>query len=110
MHLQVKYFQKSSNYDKYVKLIQNKLKESLEISKANAGISRTFVLLDLSNITQKNFSKKFMKIIAKELNKSNEETLLLCYVTGNIKLLKMFWPIIKMVMEKETREKLVLLQ
>ena len=109
LHVQVKYFKKSSNYDNYVEIIQDKLKEAKEISKTNANISGVFVLLDLNNITQKNFSKKFIKIISKILNEKYDKTLLLCYVMGNIRLMKIFWPIIKLVMEKETKEKLVLL-
>ena len=110
MHIQVRYFQKEKNYDKYISLVQVKINESLQISEANTGISRIFVLLDLNNITQKNFSKKFLKLMGKELNKGEEETLLKCYVIGNIKILKVFWPLVKMVVEKETRDKLVLLK
>ena len=109
LHVQVKYFQKASNYNEYVEIIQKKLKDAMEISKANTKIERVFVLLDLSNITQKNFSRKFMKVISKELNENYNDTLILCYVMGNIRLMKIFWPIIKVVMEKETKEKLVLL-
>ena len=109
LHVQVKYFKKSSNYDNYIKIIQDKLNEAMEISKTNTNIGGIFVLLDLSNITQKNFSRKFMKIISKILNEKYDKTLLLCYVMGNIRIMKVFWPIIKLVMEKETKEKLVLL-
>ena len=109
LHVQVKYFKKSSNYNDYVKIIQDKLDEALEISKKNTNISGTFVLLDLSNITQKNFSRKFMNIISKILNEKYDKRLLICYIMGNFRLLKILYPIVKVVMGPQTRKKIVLL-
>ena len=110
VHVQLKYFKKMSNYDYYMNIVKKKTEQAVEISKKHSCIDKVFVLLDLSNITQRNFSKKFIKIFANDMNDRYDNQLAVCYITGNLSFVKGMWPFILMFLEKETKEKLMLLK
>lgn len=110
VHVQLQYFVKQSNYDYYMSVVREKTYKAIEISKINTGSDKVFVLLDLSNITQRNFSRKFIKIFAKDINVRYDNQLAFCYITGNVNFVKMVWPIVLMFLEKETKKKLILLK
>ena len=110
VHVQLKYFKKMSNYDHYMSIVKKKTEHALEISKKNSGVDKVFVLLDLSDISQRNFSKKFIKIFANDMNDRYDNQLAICYITGNLSFVKVMWPFILMFLEKETKEKLMLLK
>lgn len=110
VHIQLKYFQKKNNYDAILKIVDQKIQTALNISKTHTGVNKLFVLLDLSNITQRNYSKKFMKLLAKEFNKKYDDCIALCYVCGNFTFVKLLWPFITTLIENKTKKKLVLLK
>lgn len=110
VHVQLQYFKKMSNYDYYMNIVKEKTELAVKISRENAGLEKVFVLLDLSNITQRNFSKKFIKIFANDMNDRYDNKLAICYITGNLTFVKVMWPFILMFLEKETKEKLLLLK
>ena len=65
----------------------------LDISKTNSGINKLFILLDLSNISQRNYSRKFMKLLANRFNVKYDDCMVLCYIYGNLTFVKIFAPI-----------------
>lgn len=109
VHIQLKYFVKMSNYDFYIKKIDEKTKTAINISKTYSNQGKVFLFLDLSGITQKNFSRKFIKIVLKKLNIDYDDKLELCFLYGNIAFIKLVWPFVKLFLDKETKEKIVLL-
>ena len=110
VHIQLKYFQKLSNYDKYLDILDTKIQNALDISKTNSGINKLFILLDLSNISQRNYSRKFMKLLANRFNVKYDDCMALCYIYGNLTFVKILWPFITTLIEKKTKKKLVLLK
>tara|TARA_B110001450_G_scaffold110695_1_gene104492 strand:- start:257 stop:823 length:567 start_codon:yes stop_codon:yes gene_type:complete len=109
VHVQLKYFIKKNNYDFYMKKIEETTDIAINISKKYSNDEKVFLFLDLSGITQKNFSRKFIKLIFNKLNLQYENKLELCFLYGNIKFIRLFWPFVKLFLDKETKEKIVLL-
>lgn len=107
-HVQVKFFKKERNYDNHIKIIKEKISKTLEISRAS-NKNEGYVLVDLRGMTAKQFSRKFVKLIADTLDDYPDEILKTCYVYGNSTFIKLMWPLIKSFVKKETKEKLVLL-
>jgi len=108
LHVQVKYFKKARDYKNHISLIKEKIKKTLEISNT-CYKNEAFVLIDLRGMTAKQFSRKFVKLMAETLNEYPDEILKTCYVYGNATFIKVMWPLIRAFVKKETREKLVLL-
>ena len=108
LHVQVKFFRKERNYDKLISLIKEKIKNTLEISNAS-NTNEAFVLIDLRGMTAKQFSRKFVKLIAETLDEYPDELLKTSYVYGNSTFIKLMWPLIRSFVKKETKEKLILL-
>ena len=109
VHIQIKYFVKMKNYDFYLKKIDEKTKMAFDISKKYSNKEKVFIFIDLSDITQKNFSRKFIKLILKKCMVQYEDTLELCFLYGNVTFIKMVWPFVKLFLDKETKDKIVLL-
>ena len=109
VHIQIKYFIKMENYDFYIKKIEEKANNAINISKKYSNKDKVFVFLDLSGITQKNLSRKFIKLILNRINIKYKDKLELCFVNGNISIIKIFWPFIKLLLDKDTKKKIVLL-
>ena len=97
------------NYDFYIKKIEEKANNAINISKKYSNKDKVFIFLDLSGITQKNFSRKFIKLILNRINIKYKDKLELCFVNGNISIIKIFWPFIKLLLDKDTKKKIVLL-
>ena len=108
LHVQVKFFKKERNYDKHIALIKEKIKNTMEISNAS-NTNEAFVLIDLRAMSAKQFSRKFVKLIAETLDEYPDEILKTCYVYGNSTFIKLMWPLIRSFVKKETKEKLILL-
>ena len=108
LHVQVKYFKKARDYKNHISLIKEKIKKTLEISNT-CDKNEAFVLIDLRGMTAKQFSRKFVKLMAETLDEYPDEILKTCYVYGNATFIKVMWPLIRAFVKKETREKLVLL-
>ena len=108
LHVQVKFFKKARDYKKHIILIKEKIRKTLEISNTSY-INEAFVLIDLRGMTAKQFSRKFVKLMAETLDDYPDEILKTCYVCGNSTFIKLMWPLIKMFVKKETKEKLILL-
>lgn len=110
VHIQLKYFQKQNNYDSTLNILDQKIQKALEVSQTNSGINKLFILLDLSNITQRNYSRKFMKLLAERFNVKYDDCMALCYIYGNLRFVKILWPFITTLIEKKTKKKLVLVK
>ena len=110
VHIQLKHFQKQRNYSSTLDLLDQKINNALNISKSHSCTNKLFILLDLSNITQKNYSRKFMKLLAEKFNIKYDDCMALCYVYGNLAFVKILWPFITTLIEKKTKKKLVLLK
>ena len=108
LHVQVKYFKKEKNYDDLILFIRKKIKKTLEISHTS-NKNEAFVLIDLKGMTARQFSRKFVKLIAKTLDEYPDEILKTCYIYGNSTFIKLMWPLIRSFVKKETKEKLILL-
>jgi hypothetical protein len=108
LHVQVKYFKKARDYKRHIILIKEKIKKTLEISNTS-NKNEAFVLIDLRGMTAKQFSRKFVKLMAETLDEYPDDILKTCYVYGNTTFIKVMWPLIRAFVKKETREKLVLL-
>jgi hypothetical protein len=109
VHIQIKYFVKMKNYDFYLKKIDEKTKMAFDISKKYSKKEKVFIFIDLSDITQKNFSRKFIKLILKKCMVQYEDTLELCFLYGSVTFIKIVWPFVKLFLDKETKDKIVLL-
>ena len=109
VHIQIKYFVKMKNYDFYLKKIDEKTKVAFDISKKYSNKEKVFIFIDLSDITQKNFSRKFIKLILKKCMVQYEDTLELCFLYGSVTFIKIVWPFVKLFLDKETKDKIVLL-
>jgi len=110
VHVQMKFFIKKNNYDFYIEKISEKVELAFDISKKYSESDKLFVFLDLSNITQKNFSRKFIKIIINKFTKEYDERLALCFLHGSVSFVKVVWPFIKLLLDKDTKKKIVLLK
>lgn len=110
VHIKLKYFTKKPNYDNYMLAITETAETAFQISKKNNNANKIFVFLDFTDITSKNFSRKFIKRVSKKLNTDYKDTLELCFLRGNIGFIKMIWPLVKLFVDSDTREKLVLLK
>ena len=109
VHIEIKYFVKMKNYDFYLKKIEEKTELAFNISKKYSNVKKAFIFLDLSDITQKNFSRKFIKIVFNNFKVKYNDTLELCFLYGNLKFINIVWPFIKVFIDKDTKEKIVLL-
>lgn len=109
INIQMKYFCKRKNYEHILKYAENKMELALNISIQNNSPKKMFVLLNFSGMTQKNFSKKFIKELSGKFNDKYDGCLAICYLYGNVSFLKIVWPFISTVLEKTTKEKLVIL-
>lgn len=108
LHVQVKYFKRERDYKKHVILIKEKIKKTLEISNT-CNKNEAFVLIDLRGMTAKQFSRKFVKLMAETLDEYPDDILKTCYIYGNSTFIKIMWPLIRAFVKKETKEKLILL-
>lgn len=109
VHIRLKYFIKMRNYNNYMSKITEKATNAFKISKNNSNSKKIFIFLDLSNITQKNFSTKFIKQLSMKLNNEYKNTLALCFLYGDISFIKIVWPFIKLLLDNDTKQKIVLL-
>lgn len=110
IHVQMQYFYKKSNYDFIIEHMDKKIIDALNISMQESSNRKLFALLDLSNITQKNFSRKFIRLLVKEFNDKYDDCLGLCYLHGNFSFVKIVWPFISTLLDSKTKKKLVLLK
>jgi hypothetical protein len=110
IQIQMRYFLKKNNYDYIIKYADRKIDEALKISLNNNGQKKMFVLLDFSTMTQKNFSRKFLKLLSNKFNQNYDVCLAFCYLYGNQNFIKLTWPFISTLLEKTTKDKLVILK
>ena len=115
VHVRLSLFvKKKTRYNDYMKMIKHKINNAINITNKNNPnstlINKFFVYLDLENIAIKNFSKKFLKMISKELNDSYYDQMFICYISGKKAIVRMFWPIISFLIDNKTKKKLVFLQ
>ena len=110
IHIQMQYFYKKNNYDNILNYMDKKIIDAINISVNESSNRKLFVLLDLSNISQKNFSKKFIRLLTNEFNDKYDDCLALCYLHGNFNFIKLVWPFISTLLDSKTKKKLVLLK
>ena len=110
INIQMKYFYKQNNYDYILKYADNKITSALNTSLQNNSPKKMFVLLDFSSMSQKNFSRKFIRLLSAKFNDKYDGCLAVCYLYGNTNFLKITWPFISTVLEKTTKEKIVILK
>ena len=108
--IQMKYFYKKNNYDYILKYADNKMAMALNTSILCNSPKKMFVLIDFFGMSQKNFSRKFIRLLAKKFNDKYDGCLAICYLHGNTNFLKVTWPFISTVLEKTTKEKIVILK
>lgn len=110
VHIQLKYFIKMSNYSIYMSKITEIAEKAFQVSRDNSNSEKIFIFLDLSDMTQKNFSIKFIRQLSKKLNNEYKNTLALCFLYGNISFIRVIWPYIKILLDNDTKQKIILLE
>ena len=110
VHIQLKYFVKKNNYDYILDKLDNKMELGLNMSLHNSGNRKIFILLDLSNIGQRNYSRKFIRLLTNRFTVKYDDCMALCYLYGNMRFVKMVWPFITTLIDSKTKNKLVLLK
>ena len=110
IHLQLKYFFKNSDYTHVLDVMDKRIEIALQTSINNTGFKKVFVLMDFTNITSKNYSRKFIKLVANKFSKKYDDCLAICYVTGNIRFINLVWPFVSTLLLTKTKKKLVLLK
>ena len=111
-HIKLAFFVKdSSRYDNYIQTLINKVNKSIEISDANnEKKGEFFVYLDLENANPRNFSKKFLKKVAHVTSTLYVDQLINYFISGKRNIIKMFWPIISLFLDKKTKNKIIFLE
>lgn len=111
-HIRLAFFVKEKKrYEKYIKTLMDKLSQSIVINdKYNEEKGKFYVYLDLENVNPKNFSRKFLKQVADIMNKTYEDQLINYFIGGKTSIIKMFWPFISMILDKKTKQKIVILE
>jgi len=111
-HIRLAFFVKeSSRYEYYIKTLIDKLTKSIVINdKYNEKKGRFYVYLDLDNVNPKNFSRKFLKQVSDIMNKTYEDQLINYFIGGKTSIIKMFWPFISMILDKKTKQKIIILE
>ena len=82
-------------------------KESLLISNKNNN-KTSYVHLKITNCTRENFNFNLFKKINTIFSETFEDTLETMFIYSNSKLFSAFWKIIKSFIDKDTRDKIML--
>ena len=111
-HIRLAFFVKESKrYENYIKVLIDKLTKSIAINdKYNEKKGKFYVYLDLDNVNPKNFSRKFLRQVADVMNKTYEDQLINYFIGGKTSIIKMFWPFISMILDKKTKQKIIILE
>lgn len=110
IHLQLKFFFKKPDYNHILKVMDKRIELALQTSFNNTKTKKVFVFMDFANITKKNYSRKFIKLVAEKFSKKYDDCLAICYITGNITFIKLVWPFVSTLLLTKTKKKLVLLK
>jgi hypothetical protein len=112
VHIRLAFFVKNkTKYKKYITTLINKIDNAIKISDEHNEIKGKFyVYLDLENANPKNFSRKFLKEVVKVVEKLYVNQLVHYFISGKKLLIKKFWPIIALFLDKKTKKKIICLK
>jgi len=112
VHVRLAFFVKEKKrYEKYTNTIINKINKAIKISdEYNKVKGKFYIYLDLEKANPKNFSKKFLKDLSYITDKLYEDQLMKYFISGKKYIIKMFWPIISLFLNKEVKKKIICLK
>ena len=112
VHIRLAFFVKEKKrYKKYIETLIRKVDKAIEISdKYNDVKGKFYVYLDLENVNPKNFSRHFLKEVVKVVGTKYVNQLKNYFISGKKMLIKMFWPIISLFLDKVVKKKIICLK
>lgn len=112
VHIRLAFFVKEKKrYKKYIETLVRKVEKAIEISdKYNDIKGKFYVYLDLENVNPKNFSRRFLKDVVKIVGTRYVDQLKNYFISGKKMLIKMFWPIISLFLDKIIKKKIICLK
>jgi len=111
VHVRLAFFVKDKKrYKDYINMAINKINKAIKISdKHNKEKGKFYIYLDLEKANPKNFSRKFLKDLSYITDNLYEDQLMNYFISGKKYIIKMFWPIISLVLDKTVKKKIICL-
>ena len=112
IHIRLAFFVKEKKkYENYIETAINKINNAINISDQYNNIKGKFyVYIDLKDSSSKSFSRYFLKKMANIMNDLYENQVVKIFITGERVLIKLFWPIISLFLDKSTKKKIMCLE
>lgn len=112
IHIRLAFFVKEKKrYDNYIQTAIKKINNSIKISDQHNEIKGKFyVYIDLKNTNSKSFSRKFLKDMSNIMGKIYVNQVVKIFITGKRVIIKLFWPIISLFLDKITKKKIICLE
>jgi hypothetical protein len=110
LHVVIKYFKKSKNYEDIIKYIFDVIEKTIELRKQYLNIITLETYVDLKDYKLKELDLEFIKMMIHYCQEKYPDNLDIIYVKNANIMIKSLYAIIRPFVDKETRKKIFFLK